>query len=203
MRRISAIATTALVALLVWGLMRTFAGAVQAPSETVLVYHSHIPLGAENLAVDGWNVPLTVLALASNPQFEGWRRQTVNTRFALLDAGGAPVRYFPETVDFRVTVSTRLKLDNDPPLFPLHTNLSPDAYPLNLHFQLKIFHGLRQSVLAPQTVELIGVPADIPYPDRIYHLSFALPHVPTTDRIVLEVLSPEGERICKFHLDLD
>lgn len=169
-----------------------------------MLYHSHVPLGVETLSVDGWTVPFTLMALAMNPQFEGWRREIVQqTRVVLVDAGGAPVRYFPEVVDFRVSASTRLKLDHDPPLYPLHTDLTPEAYLLNLRFQLKIFHALQQTVLPPQTQELIGVPADIPYPDRVYHLSFSLPHVPTTDRIVLEVLSPDGERIAKFHLDLD
>jgi hypothetical protein len=168
-----------------------------------LVYHSRIPLGGESLAVDGWSAPLSIMAMAMNPQFEGWRRQIVGSRFALLDAGGVPVRYFPQNITFRVSFSTRTKLTDQDSRFPLHTNMSADAYLLKLGFQLKIFHGLHQTVLRPQTSELIGVPGDISYPDRIYRLSFALPQVPTSDRIVLEVLAPSGERICKFHLDLD
>jgi hypothetical protein len=167
-----------------------------------MVYHSRIPLGVENLSVDTWNVPLSVMALAMNPQFEGWRSQFVGSRFALFDAAGSPVRYFPAAIDFRVSVSTRLKLNGDPPLYPLHTQLPPDDYLLKLRFQLKIFRGLHQTILQPEAVQLIGVPADIPYPDRVYRLSFTLPQVPTTDRLVLEVLAPSGERICKFHLDL-
>jgi hypothetical protein len=49
---------------------------------------------------------------------------------------------------------------------------------------------------------LIGVPADIAYKERIYRVSVNLPRVPMSDRVVLEVFAPDGERICKFHLDL-
>lgn len=191
-----------MLGLLLCSPIRGYSDGAQASSQVAMMYHSRVPLGAETLTVDTWSAPLSILALAVNPQFEGWRSQLVGSRFQLVDAGGSPVQYYPEAVDFRVSVSTRLKLNGDAPLYPLHTNLSPDEYLLALRFQLKIFHGLQQTVLQPENMELIGVPADIPYPDRIYRLSFTLPHVPMTDRVVLEVLAPDGERICKFHLDL-
>ena len=47
------------------------------------------------------------------------------------------------------------------------------------------------------------MPPDIPYDERVYQISFDIGRIPITDRVVLEVLSPSGERLCKFHLDLN
>jgi len=177
------------------------AQAAPAFQEMEHVYHARIPLGADLFTVEGWNVPLSLLALASNPQFEGWQSRLAGERHLLLDAAGAPVQYYPSTLAFRVSAATNLKLF-DPSPFALHTTLSPDQYLLRLRFQLKIFRGLQQTAVQPESVRLIGVPADIAYDERVYRINFALPDVPTSDRIVLEVLDPDGERICKFHLDL-
>jgi ubiquitin-protein ligase len=56
--------------------------------------------------------------------------------------------------------------------------------------------------LEPLSVKIIGVPADTPYDERIYRVSFELPNIPVDDRIVLNVLSPNGECLSKFHLQL-
>jgi hypothetical protein len=42
----------------------------------------------------------------------------------------------------------------------------------------------------------------VPYNERIYRIGFDLGKVPIDDRVVMEVISPTGERLCKFHLDL-
>jgi len=39
-------------------------------------------------------------------------------------------------------------------------------------------------------------------PTRDSERQFDLGNVPIEDRVVLEVLAPSGERLCKFHLDL-
>ena len=49
---------------------------------------------------------------------------------------------------------------------------------------------------------MIGVPDDVPYNERVYRVAFEIGSVPTDRRMLLEVLTPQGERICKFHLDL-
>jgi hypothetical protein len=77
-----------------------------------------------------------------------------------------------------------------------------NAYLLNLRFELKVFAGLRKRELQPLAVKLIGVPADLPYDERIYRVSFELPNIPVEERIVLNVMTPSGECLSKFHLDL-
>jgi len=181
-------------------------GAASAPSKqsnnTIeYVYRARIPLGSETFAVQPWKSILTVLASAENPQFEGWRRETRADKELLLNASGERVQFFPEHIDFRISVGTRTRVTESEP-YPMRTTLPLNDYLLNLRFRVKIFHGLKQTVVEPEEVALIGVPPDVAYDERIYRASFDLPRVSINDRIVLEVLTPHGERLCKFHLDL-
>lgn len=192
----------ALGTMLCWLAGAGLASGPAKPSPDVeYVYHSLIPLGVETFAVRPWDAVMTVLASAENPHFEGWRRLTQGEKHRLVTAGGEPVRFYPERVEFRITTGTRTSLSDAQP-FPLRTSLSENDYLLNLRFRVKIFHGLRQRIVHPESSEMIGVPADIPYNERIYRVAFDLDQVSMEDRVVLEVLSPNGERLCKFHLDL-
>lgn len=181
------------------------AGSASDPASSAptveFLYHSLIPLGNEAFTVQPWNSVLTVLASAENPEFEGWRRESVGDRHRVVDAAGRTVRLFPEHLDFRVTLGTRTRLADDLP-FTVRTAMSENDYLLSVRFRLKVFHGLRQKVVPASSVVLIGVPADLPYNERIYRVSFDVDDIPMSDRIVLEVLSPGGDRLCKFHLDL-
>lgn len=145
-----------------------------------------------------------LLATAESPQFEGWRVRDDGDRKTLLSADGQLVRFYPQHVSFRVT-ATAMR----PKLLIIESygtlNVSEDAlnsFLLDLRFRLLVFRGLDIARLEPRNVRMIGMPADVPYGERIYGISFDLPRpVPMEDRIVLEVLSPTGSRLCKFHLD--
>lgn len=176
-------------------------GPAKTSPEVEYVYHSLIPLGSETFAVTPWDAVMTVLASAENPHFAGWRRLIHGERHRLVNAGGEPVRFYPERVEFRITTGTRTMMSDAQP-YSLRTSLGENDYLLNLRFRVKIFHGLRQKIVHPESTELIGVPADIPYNERIYRVAFDLAQVSMEDRVVLEVLAPNGERLCKFHLDL-
>ncbi|HYH00197.1 MAG TPA: hypothetical protein VD837_13770 [Terriglobales bacterium] len=79
---------------------------------------------------------------------------------------------------------------------------SLNDYLLKLGFRLLVFRGLDVTRIEPQNVHMIGVPAEVPYEERIFKVSFDLPRTVSTDeRVVFEVLSPTGFRLCKFHLD--
>ncbi len=73
---------------------------------------------------------------------------------------------------------------------------------LSLHLRLKVFQGLDAYEIQPRDVELIGMPANIPYEERIYRAKFHLEHVPADARLVLEVFDSNEERISRFHLEL-
>ena len=50
---------------------------------------------------------------------------------------------------------------------------------------------------------MIGVPADVPYDERVYRVNFDLPdNEPVTERFVLEVIRPRGERLARLHFSL-
>lgn len=167
-----------------------------------LLYHSTVSLGNESFEVKPWKSVLTVLASAQNPEFEGWRLELREGRRVLVGADGNAVRSFPGRLDFRVSAGTLTRLFGVAP-FPLEPELSPNDFLLQLGFRLKVFRGLHQAVFEPDEVALIGVPADVPYNERIYRVSFDLQRIPVEDRVVLEVLAPGGDRLCKFHLDLN
>jgi len=201
--RISAIRASALLLLL------PFVTAVGGPvnrakssPEVEVEYHSMVPLGMETFAVRPWHSTLTVMALAENPEFEGWRRLS-GTERKLVTTDGQAVEFYPAQVTFRVTATTEDKPADAQPAFPMATRVPENDYLLKLRFRLKIFHGLQTSIVEPTHVDMIGVPADVQADERIYRMSFDLQRVPMDDRVVLEVLSPDGGRLCKFHLDLN
>lgn len=170
-------------------------------AQTEFLFHSVVPLGADGFQFRDAHRTMYLLATAYNPQFEGLRRIVERGRRRVLDAGGAPVAWYPESVAFRVTASTRLKL-LDVDQWPTTAGQDMNRYLLGLRFQVRIFHGLIQRVLRPDAVQMIGMPADVSYDERVYRATFRLGKVPVTDRVVLEVLSPRGERLSRFHLDL-
>jgi hypothetical protein len=176
----------------------------QAHQREELQLHQVVPLGNETFMVYPGRHTLYLMASAENPQFEGWKVVSVNGRRQLQDAHGNAVRFFPRDLSFRVSaIATRpgMLAEVQQPL-GLEIGSPLNEYLLNLKFRLKIFRGLKVTALEPASVELIGVPADVPEEERVYRVNFQLHDVPTQDRVVLEVLSPEGERVCKFHLDL-
>lgn len=166
-------------------------------------YHSVIPLGAERIELKPSKRALYILATAESPAFEGWH-SPMDAHYLVRPDGGK-VDAYPREIGFRLTATAMrpdmLYLDSFGSL-----NIPDDAindYLLHLQFRMIVFHGLEATRVEPESVRLIGMPADVAYDERIYQMSFNLPHrVPISDRIVIEVLAPTGYRICKFHLDL-
>lgn len=186
--------------LLIWPVLVCAAADGPPPQQTEFVFHSVVPLGADGLRFRDARQTMYLLASATNPQFEGWRRVVEHGRRMVLDVNGAPVRFFPDTISFRVTASTELKL-LDVQQWPATAGQDMNLYLAGLRFRLRIFHGLSMRVVQPENVEMIGVPADVAYNERIYRVAFHAGRIPMSDRIVLEVLSPQGQRISRFHLD--
>jgi hypothetical protein len=166
-------------------------------------FHSVVPLGAEALQLPPSDRMFVLFATAESPDFEGMRRYVQGENRILTDRGGSPVRYFPASVSFRVTATARHPMaDTGEAPFALQHKYEFDDLLLHLRFRARVFHGLNVQMLQPIAVQLIGVPADVPYDERIYRVEFILRDIPAEDRIVLEVLSPDGERLSKFHLEL-
>jgi hypothetical protein len=172
-------------------------------TESETRFHSLIPLGAEayQLKSEKWKGMMTLMASAESPAFEGMIHRTGKKQDRLESADGIEMKRFPSRVLFRVTASYRARFTDASP-FPISAAGGQNDYLLNLHFRVVVFHGLRQTVIEPESVEMIGMPGEVPYDERVFRVSVDLSGVPVGDRVVLEVRDPEGGRICKFHLDL-
>lgn len=164
-------------------------------------YHAVVPLGIMKFTTNSDTRPMYLLVTAENPAFANWR--TTDTHKMPRRADGTPVKYFPHHIDFRVTATA-------------HTNelVGIDQYSLDLppgslndfmtklRFRVAIFEGLNKRIIEPENVANLGMPDDVSYDERVYRVGFDIgQRVPVEDRIVLEVLSPTGERIGRFHLE--
>jgi hypothetical protein len=141
------------------------------------------------------------LGLIECPEVEGARHLSEGLNSKVLTADGVPLKHFPRHFSFRVTVSLR-KTVLDGPSDTLMTTEDPQQFLLKLGFKLKVYHGLETYEIDPQSVKMIGVPADIPYDERIFRVSFEVENLPVSDRVVLLVLSPEEEQLTHFSFAL-
>ena len=163
--------------------------------------NGRIPLGIESFRLEPAKSDFYLMASAEQPDFVGLQRITEGQRDRLISGTGRPFNFYPERVQFRLTASARERLTEDRPYPTKAAESLPELF-LKLHFRLKIFHGLNYRYVQPSYVDDIGMPRDVPYDERIYRIGFNVGKVPIEDLIVMEVLSPTGERLCKFHLDL-
>jgi len=175
-----------------------------ATPQSELWFHSVVPLGVETIRLEPSHSSINLMASATSPAFEGLKRLRAGTNgsgFTLVSDSGRRVNFFPDQILFRVTASTRGEpLEVEPLTF--ETKQSADELMLHLQFRLRIFHGLEWRELNPAKVEMIGMPADVSYPERIYLVRFDLHRIPADDRLLLQLLDSSGQRFCRFHLDL-
>jgi hypothetical protein len=164
-------------------------------------YHTIEPLGVETLKLEPAEKLVNLMVSAASPELEGIRRVPHGAAPMLVAADGKPVLNFPSELVFRITASAGGD-QLDPDSLPTETKLAPEDYILHLRFRLKVFHDLDSWIVEPQSQEMIGMPAEIQYSERIYLVRFHVPNLPATDRITLEVLDEDGKRVTHFHLEL-
>lgn len=174
-----------------------------AYSGTVRTFSTTLPLGTEVIVLQPAEAVVYVMASAQSPAFEGLRMVSDGRRTRVLDAEGRPVSVYPARLDFRVTASMLSPHDLGYDPYPVATDVATDAYLCGLKFRVKLYRGLARRVLQPVEVEMIGVPADVPYDERTYRVSFEMKDVSVEERLLFEVLSPDGQRLARFHLPLD
>jgi hypothetical protein len=163
--------------------------------------NGRIPLGIESFRLEPSNNEFYLIASAEQRDFVGLQRVTDGDKDRLVLRNGKQMTFYPEQVQFRLTASARERLVEEHP-FPTKSSVSLPDFFIKLRFRLKVFHGLEYRYVQPSYVDDIGMPRDVPYDERIYRIGFNVGKVPIEDRVVMEVLSPTGERLCKFHLDL-
>lgn len=171
------------------------------PARSDEVFHAAIPAGYETIALQPAGAVVDVLALIECPELEGAQKVSHGLSSRVVLADGSQLRYFPSQFSFRVTASLRRAL-LESPTDSYVTRSAPETFLLNLNFRLKAYDGLQVTEFQPVKAELIGVPREISYDERIYRVSFNLPRLPLTDRCILEVISPDGQKIGHFTFTL-
>lgn len=163
-------------------------------------FHATTPAGYDVLRIKPGEAIVSFLGLIECPELEGAQQVGDGTDGQIVNADGRVLKDFPEHFSFRITASLRKTVLLDPT--DAIESTDPQELLLKLKFRLKTFHGLIARVVQPDSVQMIGVPADIPYDERVYRVSFTVKNLPVSDRCVLEILSEDGVRLTKFHFDL-
>jgi hypothetical protein len=176
----------------------TIAGAQKDASP----YRAATPAGSEIVLLKPSGAVVTLLGLAECPEIAGAQQVDHGLKAKVVNASGESLKQFPRHFSFRVTASLRKTLMENPGS-TLETDAEPSLLLTKLKFRLKAYDGLHMRIVFPDSSTMIGVPADIPYDERIYRVTFELPEdEPVTERFVLEVLSTKGERLARLHFSL-
>lgn len=160
-------------------------------------FHATVPSGYNIVQLKPSGKTVELFGLVECPEIEGMQQLSEGVNARIIDPQGVVVAHFPHHFSFRVTVTLRKPIPEPPEQF-VNTEQDPQEFLLSLGFRLKIYDGLYMSQIAPESVAIIGVPADIAYDERVFRVRFSVTKLPVTTRVVLEALSPKGEPISHF-----
>lgn len=160
-----------------------------------------MPLGSDSILLKPANQRLNMLVSVECLEMERIVANGDSHNRTVTDLDGKPVLYYPHEISFRFTIGSRTASDEVAPN-EVESKDTTDHFQSNLHFRLKVFHGTNASTYEPVEAKMLGVPANIPFDERIYHFTFKLNNIPVEDRMMLEVLDDQGNRVGKFHLQL-
>lgn len=171
-------------------------------SEDVFWLKTPLPLGADSFMLQPINREFFILSCVEDARFNRLKVSRVRSSPVVMDAHGGVWKDYPPVLTFRVTATT-----SGPGILKNETETVREMGDLNsfflgLQFRLKIFQGLRMTVVDPSAIRLIGVPSDLPYEERVFRVSFDTKNFPVDARLVMEVLSPQGQTLSRFHLEL-
>ncbi len=171
------------------------------PNE-VYWYKAPLPLGADGFMLRPAGREFYILGCVEDRRFNRLQVSRVRKSQFVIDSSGDVWKDYPSELTFRVTATAMdpgsLKSDVDRIDEPGDLN----SFLLRLKFRLKIFKGLEMRIIEPTAIHAIGVPSDVPYEERIYRVSFDTADIPVDARLVMEVLSPGGQLLSRFHLEL-
>jgi len=164
-------------------------------------FRANTPAGEQVLLLKPSGVSLSLLGLIECPELEGALRLSEGEHARLISAGGESITTFPRHFSFRVTASLRKVVISEPEDV-VTTTEQPQDFLLKVKFRLRAFDGTHVREIQPESVQLIGVPQDVPYDERIYRINFKEKDLPVTDRLILDVLSPDGHSLTHFTFGL-
>jgi hypothetical protein len=159
--------------------------------------HPNIPAGYDVVVLKPSGANLSLMGLIECPELEGAQSASEGTHKRLVSADGDTIRHFPQRFSFRITASLR-KMLIDRPVQSVDVSDEPHDLLLNLKFRIRAYNGLEAHEIAAESVEMIGMPADVPYDERVYRINLNNVVLPITARLVVEILTPQGELITHF-----
>ena len=184
----------AMAAVLLLALAPRRTDAVTEPDQRM---RASTPAGYKVIQLEPSGTMVSLLALIECPQIKGARHVSQGLDSSIVLPDGHKLQHFPRQFSFRVTASLR-KTVLDSPSFSLQFASDPANLLLSLKFKLRDYDALVSKEIEPDSVKMIGVPADVPYDERVFRVNFDIGNRPVTDRLVLEVYSPDGKKIGKF-----
>lgn len=189
-----------------WLVLLFFAGASvtcwpTSPSQFGQKMRATTPAGYEVIQLQPSGAVLSILGLVECPAIEGAEQVSRGLKSHVLLPDGAQLQEFPRHFSFRVTASLRRTV-LDPPAKSLSLSQDPEQILLGLKFKLRAYHALESTPIFPESVSMIGVPADIPYDERVFRVNFDVGDRAVADRFVLEVYSADGDWLGRFPFEL-
>jgi hypothetical protein len=159
--------------------------------------HSTMPAGYDVVILKPSGANLSLMGLIECPELEGVQSVSEGTHKKLVSADGDAIKHFPQRFSFRITASLR-KILLDGPVASVDAGDDPHQLLLNLKFRIRAFNGLESHEIVPESVEMIGMPADVPYDERVYRINLNNVDLPITARLVVEIRTPQGELLTHF-----
>jgi hypothetical protein len=158
---------------------------------------SNIPVGYDVMLLKPSKATLSLIGLIECPELEGVQHVLEGSKAKLVSSDGSTVKEFPQRFSFRITASLK-KVFLDGPIASIELPDDPQELLLHLKFRVRAYHGLEVREVTPQSIELIGMPADVPYDERVYRININAGNLQITDRLVVEIFSPEGKLLTHF-----
>lgn len=163
--------------------------------------HSAMPAGYDVVVLKPSGVNLSLMGLIECPELEGAQHVALGLKSKIVAADGANIKTYPHHFAFRITASLR-KIVLDGPASSLDFSGNPQDLLLRLKFRIRAYHGLETREVEPESIDMIGMPPDVPADERVYRIGVNVDNMPVIDRFVIEVLSPEGEVLTHFPFTL-
>jgi|ERR1700731_270408 len=174
-----------------------FATAANTSPKAAPGLRSTMPAGYDVVVLKPSKTTLSLIGLIECPELEGAQHVAAGSHKKLVSAAGGTIKEFPQRFSFRITASLR-KVFLDGPATSVTIADDPKELLLKLKFRIRAYNGLEMREIVPQSIEMIGMPADVPYDERVYRININAENLPITDRLVVEILSPHGQLLTHF-----
>jgi hypothetical protein len=159
--------------------------------------HSNMPAGYDVIVLLPSKAVLSLIGLIECPELEGAQHVAEGTHKRLVSSEGETIKEFPQRFSFRITASLR-KVFLEEPKISVDVADDPQQLLLKLKFRIRAYNGLDVREIQPQSIEMIGMPADVPYDERVYRINIDAGNLPITDRLVVEIFSPQDKLLTHF-----